>query len=379
MSADEDKQTIVDNTSSDVHFHINPQYVNVTDRITQEAFDLVKAAETTAYDQSLADITTPKWSFEHRFHGTRVTVVGVVIKYLGSGPLPAAQYAVDGDSQSISSVPNATRTLADVHFYTSDYFPLGDHVLTVNITTATSSAPYLFDYLAIDTLGPQEPISSSSSSSSSSSTSSTSSSSSLPPSSSSSSMASTTTGDSAPTTQVPVVHVGANSKGPQPMGPIIGGVVGGVALLVLCGIAFWWVYKTNRSRGLSQYAYAKTGQYDGPDDRVEAWPVAHTSASSTPGAMLGASHYSDGPAGSGSQGTQSSYAYSDPFASPSQSQSPAPFYAQPPPGSGMSRKAAEAQFVPPQAGRRSWLSMVNGGGEASLLGAPTSGPPPYVP
>lgn len=70
MSADEGKQIIVDNTSSDVHFLINPQYVNVTDRITQEAFDLVKAAETTAYEQSLADITTPKWSFEHQFHGT---------------------------------------------------------------------------------------------------------------------------------------------------------------------------------------------------------------------------------------------------------------------------------------------------------------------
>ncbi len=122
---------------------------------------------------------------------------------------------------------------------------------------------------------------------------------------------------------------------------------------------------------------------DGPEDRAEAWSdtLTHTSASSTPGAMLRASQYSDEPeqSGSGLQGTRLPYTYSDPFASPSQSQPQASFYAQPPPGSGMSRKAAEARLVPPQAGRRSWLSTVNGGGEASSLGAPTSGPPPYAP
>ena len=62
-------QTIVDNSSPDVPFWVNPQYADVTDTISAEAYELVKTAETSAYNQTLARITSPKWSFSYRFTG----------------------------------------------------------------------------------------------------------------------------------------------------------------------------------------------------------------------------------------------------------------------------------------------------------------------
>ena len=62
--------TIVDNNNPDIPFYINPQYVNVTDQISTQAYEYVQTAQLSAYNQSLADITTPRWSFSYRFQGT---------------------------------------------------------------------------------------------------------------------------------------------------------------------------------------------------------------------------------------------------------------------------------------------------------------------
>ena len=165
---------------------------------------------------------------------------GVVIPYI-TGPLPAAQYAVDGSSLTTSSVPNTTRTLTGAKFYTSEYFPFGFHTLTVNVTTATDNAPYLFDYLAIDTTDP--PASSSSSSSSA------------------TSSFSHTSSSSSPTSSDTALHAQGASTSNAPTGAIVGGVIGGVVLLAAIAIGAWWLWKKNRTYDQSSYAYAKTGQY----------------------------------------------------------------------------------------------------------------------
>ncbi len=61
------KPTIVDNVN--VAYYINPQYVNVTDQISTEAYDYVQTAQLSAYNQTLGDITTPRWSFSYEFNG----------------------------------------------------------------------------------------------------------------------------------------------------------------------------------------------------------------------------------------------------------------------------------------------------------------------
>ncbi|KAI0698211.1 hypothetical protein C8T65DRAFT_832284 [Cerioporus squamosus] len=258
------KPTIVDNNRPGVEFYINPQYVNVTDQISAKAYDYVQTAQLSAYNQSLADITTPRWSFSYAFTGTRISLFGVVIPYI-SGPLPAAQYAVDGTSLNTSTVPNTTRTLTGVNFYTSEYFPSGPHVLTVNVTTATSDGPYLFDYLAIDTTDP--PASSSSSSSSVTRSS------------------SQTSSSASPSGSGSALHAVAASKSAAPTGAIVGGVVGGVILLAAIAIGAWWLWKKHRTYDQSSYSYARTGQYDGPDPHIEAYTYSSPDASSshTPG------------------------------------------------------------------------------------------------
>ena len=181
--------------------------------------------------------------------GTRISLYGVVIPWI-SGPLPTAQYAVDGQSQNITSAPNTTRTLLGVNFYTSDWFPNGTHVLTVNVTTATEDGPYLFDYLSIDTTNP--PAASTNNTIATNTTTAVTSSSTSSTSTSSSSTA-TSSGDA----------LGASTSGKSsvPTGPIVGGVIGGMALLALIAFGAWWLWRKHRTEGVSTYAYARTGQY----------------------------------------------------------------------------------------------------------------------
>ncbi|KAI1790549.1 hypothetical protein LXA43DRAFT_973560 [Ganoderma leucocontextum] len=238
--------SIVDNTDANFSFFINPQYVNVTDIISNQAYVYVQAAMQSTYNQSVADITVPKWSFQYNFTGTRISLCGVVIPCI-QGPIPAAQYAVDGTSQNISSVPNTTRTLLAVDFYTSDWFPFGAHMLTVNVTTATSNGPYLFDYLSVD----------------------------------------------------------ISAKSSVPVGPIIGAVTGGVALLALIVLGGWWLWKQNRTEDMSTYAYVQTGQYDGPvPGHLDPYTVyrqfdAGAGAGHMPPKRSDRSRYSDASAGPG--------------------------------------------------------------------------------
>ncbi|KAI0744564.1 hypothetical protein C8Q76DRAFT_851561 [Earliella scabrosa] len=356
-SASLEGQTIVDNSSPDVPFWVNPQYADVTDTISAEAYELVKTAETSAYNQTLARITSPKWSFSYRFTGTRISVVGVVIPYI-SGPLAAAHYAVDGAWQNTSSVPNATRILTGVNFYTSQWLPLGDHVLTVNVTTASLDAPYLFDYFVVDSTS--APASSSFSSSSS-------------------------TSRSTLTPHLDQVSA-AVSQEPFPTGAVVGGVVGGVALLIAIALGIWWLRRHNRSYDESSYAYVKTGQYDPLESHIDVYPFAYSSISSMSSSRRDGSLYSDSPLNSPeshhTSGTQShSNSPSTPTSKPKRAARTQPrLQAQPQFAmySGPVGRAAQAQAQHPSAQPALSVSTANAS-QGSSVGPPTSVPPPYSP
>ncbi|KAI0742869.1 hypothetical protein C8Q80DRAFT_1191190 [Daedaleopsis nitida] len=285
-----DTPQVVDNTG--VRYYINPQYANVTDVISAKASDYVKTAQISAYSQTLAVMTTPKWSFSYMFNGTRISLYGTIIPYI-AGPLASAQYAVDGASTEASSVQNVTQTLSSINFYTSDYFSFGEHVLTVNVTSASSSSPYIFDYLAIYSSAPasSSPASEFPSNSSSNSDSS--------PNTGSGSQNNSTSSEP-PSEQT----VGAASRVVVSTGAVVGGVIGGVVLLAAVVFGIWWLWKRNRTYDESSYAYVKTGQYDGPADHVEAYPVSHSDELSTAGTMADGLHYSDAPKGSSGYGSQ---------------------------------------------------------------------------
>ena len=50
--------------------------------------------------------------------------------------------------------PNVTAPQNDVNFFTSDVLPFGTYTLTINVTTASPSAPFYLDYVAVEVPGP---------------------------------------------------------------------------------------------------------------------------------------------------------------------------------------------------------------------------------
>lgn len=142
----------------------------------------------------------------------------------GSSSPPVSVYSVDGGSPTTFTAPQTTGRQDVVQFFGSSTMPLTNHTLTVNITNASPGAPYYLDYLQynIDVL----PLSSSVAPT----TTASATSSSSPP-------ADPTTASTAPDATTPVA---AESKETAPTGAVVGGVVGGLAVLfILIGALYW--------------------------------------------------------------------------------------------------------------------------------------------
>ena len=170
-----------------------------------------------------------------RCPGTSITVVGAIIPYI-TGPLPAAEYAIDGQSPATLTLANTSRPLIGVTFYASPALANGTHVLTVNVTTATSNAPYLLDYLAVSNATHHGAASVSSSTSASSSGSSG----------VSSSATSSSAGASGSPSAAADREADAKGAGKTPTGAVVGGVVGGLALVAALAAAAWWFWRRRR-------------------------------------------------------------------------------------------------------------------------------------
>ena len=144
------------------------------------------------------------YSFHASLVGTGVGVVGAVSAVNGTTS-PVSTYTLDDASPVTYTAPtNATDTLYSQTFFLQQSLSASEHTLVINVTHASDAAPFLFDYIGYI------PLSSATSSSSLSMTSGT-----------SSAPAQITSSES------------TSSKSSTPVGAIVGGTIGGVALLVM--------------------------------------------------------------------------------------------------------------------------------------------------
>ncbi|KAI0821944.1 hypothetical protein BC628DRAFT_1422338 [Trametes gibbosa] len=195
------------------------------------------------------------------FEGIGVAVYGSVrppLTYFA--PLPESAYSLIGwDYAGIPAMErykasNVTSPINNVHFWSKSGIPLKNYTLTINVTAATSDMPYYLDYIAIELPGPDPSVGSSTAASAPSSTSST-------PTGTSDTLsvsASSTSGVPAPDTSV-----GQASNRSVHKGAIIGGTIGGVAVLALAILALLFWYK-RRPKPSPEYGYGSVGQQDAP-------------------------------------------------------------------------------------------------------------------
>lgn len=156
-----------------------------------------------------------------------VQVFGTVLSPRISGESVTSTYTIDGSGttpySSAQILQSITTSEADgLQFFDSGTLSNGDHVLVINVTSATSSDPYYLDYIQY--------VQTSATTTSS----------------SASSTSSTTTTSSA--TSSP-----SNSGGSKPhIGAIVGGVVGGVCFLAVVALGIFLFLRYFRHRiGLS--------------------------------------------------------------------------------------------------------------------------------
>ena len=152
--------------------------------------------------------------------GTSVQVYGSIAVPTVSGATVVSLYTLDGGNAtpfSSTQVPDTSVNEADGQlFFDSGTLSDDDHVLVINVTTASSAAPYLLDYIKVVAT--------------------------TPPASSTSTTA-TTSGTSTPTS----VSSAKSSKSNN-VGPVVGGVVGGVGGLLLIAAAIFLYFRYFRHR-----------------------------------------------------------------------------------------------------------------------------------
>ncbi|KAI0720327.1 hypothetical protein C8T65DRAFT_634127 [Cerioporus squamosus] len=175
----------------------------------------------TIFSQSLTRVESTGGAV-FRFHGTHVQVYGTILVPTVTGATVQSAYALDNNGTTpFSSASVASALIQEVDdqlFFDSGALSDGDHVLVINVTTASSGAPYLLDYIKYTAT--------------------------TPPTTSSSSTSASATG-SASATAAP------SSAKKSNIGPIVGGVVGGVGgglLLILFGFFLYYRYFRHRRK-----------------------------------------------------------------------------------------------------------------------------------
>ncbi|OJT05341.1 hypothetical protein TRAPUB_3782 [Trametes pubescens] len=157
-----------------------------------------------------------------RFHGTQVQVFGSITPPTDAGATATSSYTIDGGQTAAFSSASVELALVSEQdgqlFFDSGTLSDGDHVLVINVTLASTSEPYLLDFIKYAATTATAT------------------------SSSTTSAAATTSASASATASVGPSH----SKN---IGPIVGGVVGGVlgfALLLGVGLYFFFRYFRHR-------------------------------------------------------------------------------------------------------------------------------------
>ncbi|KAK7688892.1 hypothetical protein QCA50_007583 [Cerrena zonata] len=151
-------------------------------------------------------------SFSYTFSGTQISIVGgLLVPKLNDTDALVSTYSIDNSTPFTYRAPtNITADTGDVEFYTSPVLSDGQHTLFANVTSCSSNHLYIMLSILY-----------------------------VPSSITSVASASRTVISSFPTSSN-TVSGSSESHSSTPVGAIVGGVIGGVALLIISAIAIWF-------------------------------------------------------------------------------------------------------------------------------------------
>ncbi|CCL99766.1 uncharacterized protein FIBRA_01788 [Fibroporia radiculosa] len=170
------------------------------------------------WNQTLTSATSTSCSLSWNFSG----VVGTVLPANGTTP-PTTLYSIDGASPSTYTPPlNITERRDRQLFFTSDALSDGEHTLTITVTSVDGgNDPFLLDFFFLATTSNS-------------------------PTATYISMAIPSTSSSA------MANISTSST--DSMGAVVGGVVGGLALLVMTLLGMIFIYRRRRGNGADYHS-----------------------------------------------------------------------------------------------------------------------------
>ncbi|KAL7277852.1 hypothetical protein ACG7TL_008798 [Trametes sanguinea] len=192
------------------------------------------------------------------FKGSQVFVYGRLQPPQNGDEPPVSLYSVGDDKFQAFPAPSVGSVMDNVSFFNSSVLPYGEYTLVINVTRASSNSPYFLDYIRYNITDPN-----------------------AQPSQTSSSSTSTSSGAAASSTSAAAATNGSSST---PIGPIVGGVVAGVAVIAVAIIAFLCYRMRKRRPILSLSPTDPTA----PTSRITPYIVPSNAGSQ--------SHFSDLPA-----------------------------------------------------------------------------------
>ncbi|KAI0718689.1 hypothetical protein C8T65DRAFT_73769 [Cerioporus squamosus] len=98
---------------------------------------------------SIHQATAPDASVEISFDGTGLALFGIVPPSNQTDPPPTASYTVDKDVSSHRTLPFATECQRNQDFFDVYHLPEGNHTVAITVTAASTSAPYIVDFILL--------------------------------------------------------------------------------------------------------------------------------------------------------------------------------------------------------------------------------------
>ncbi|KAI0655218.1 hypothetical protein C8Q70DRAFT_893223, partial [Cubamyces menziesii] len=204
------------------------------------------------FNNTLAETTTQGATVHIEFTASQIVIIGATVAPTGASPDsgPISAYSIDGAKNSVFLFQADPVNATGVTFFNSGPLTLGAHTLDIKIITITDDIPYLLDAVYLE-----EPVQQATSTAQWVSTVFV-----TPP-------AATNLADTSN------VSGGASSSS-VPVGAIVGGTIGGVALLVSAALAVYFLYFRRRQHGV--YAYQSFGGapiFDSEKDHLTGHPA----------------------------------------------------------------------------------------------------------